>query len=57
VKVIRYAPGDFVDDNHLPSVHGLVSETSRSQADKEEEWRRVAEEQGNVYQDLDTDEE
>ncbi|KAM0893661.1 hypothetical protein ACQ4PT_024948 [Festuca glaucescens] len=41
-----FAPGDFVDDHHLPTVLRLVSETSRRKAEKAEEWRLVAEEQG-----------
>ncbi|KAM0841752.1 hypothetical protein ACQ4PT_058800 [Festuca glaucescens] len=49
------APGDFVDERHLDTVIGFVSQTSRREADKAEEWRLVAQEQGKVYVDLGSD--
>ncbi|KAM0892893.1 hypothetical protein ACQ4PT_025446 [Festuca glaucescens] len=49
------APGNFIDERHLDTVIGLVSQTSRREADKAEEWRLVAQEQGKVYIDLGSD--
>jgi hypothetical protein len=46
------APGDFVNERHLDTVVRLVSQTSRHDADKAEEWRLVAEEQGKIFIDL-----
>jgi hypothetical protein len=37
--VASFGPGDFVNDNHLRTVLGLVSETSRCEAEKAEERR------------------
>jgi hypothetical protein len=49
------APGDFIEEHNLDTVVGLVSRSSQCDADKEEEWRRIAEEQGRVFVDLDND--
>jgi hypothetical protein len=49
------APGDFADERHLNTVIGLVSQTSRREGDKVEEWRLVVEEQGKIYVDLGND--
>jgi hypothetical protein len=46
------APGDFVDKRNLDTVIGLVSRSSQRDADKADEWRRIAEEQGKVFIDL-----
>ncbi|KAM0877869.1 hypothetical protein ACQ4PT_035220 [Festuca glaucescens] len=50
-------PGDFVDERHLDIVVGLVSQASRRDADKAEEWRLVAKEQGKIFIDLGSDDE
>jgi hypothetical protein len=54
-KEAGLAPGDFVDERHFDTVIGLVSQTSRREADKVEEWRLVVEEQGKIYVDLGND--
>lgn len=47
-----FASGDFADDNHLPTVLGLMSETRRREAEKAEDWRVVGKKHGEVYCDL-----
>ncbi|KAK1620233.1 hypothetical protein QYE76_025750 [Lolium multiflorum] len=37
--VASFVPGDFVNDNHLCTVLGLMSKTSRCEAEKAEEWQ------------------
>ncbi|KAM0926333.1 hypothetical protein ACQ4PT_003444 [Festuca glaucescens] len=46
------APGDFVEEHNLDTVVGLISRSSQRDADKADEWRRIAEEQGKVFVDL-----
>ncbi|KAK1615403.1 hypothetical protein QYE76_020920 [Lolium multiflorum] len=38
-------PGNFVEERNLDTVVGLISRSSQRDADKAEEWRRVAEDQ------------
>jgi hypothetical protein len=43
------APSNFVEDRNLDTVVGLISRSSQHDADKADEWRRIAEEQGRVF--------
>jgi hypothetical protein len=38
-KGVEFAPGDFVDDTYLPTFIALVTENSRCDASKKEDWR------------------
>jgi hypothetical protein len=51
----RLAPGDFVEERNLDTVIDLVSRSRKRDADNEDEWRRIAEEQGRVFVDLGSD--
>jgi hypothetical protein len=43
------APGDFVEERDLDTVVGIISRLSQRDADKADEWHRIAEEQGRVF--------
>jgi hypothetical protein len=47
------APVDFVEERNLATVVGLVERSSERDTDKTAEWKRISEEQGRVFIDLD----
>jgi hypothetical protein len=49
------ASGDFVEERNHDTVVSLVRRSSQHDANKADEWRRVAEEQGRVFIDLGSD--